>query len=195
MSTSRLHAYAATAAAAAVAPLAAGSTYTVVDLVTPMDLNGSMGINLSDVPDHAFAYLYWNFNAAGDGGNGVLTGGSLGWPGGLADSAMGGYLVGYSVDINNFEDWGSNTGTGFNPTGKSYIGIRIAVGSDYRYGWIEFLGAGAAAQVTRWAYSDTLNTTIATAPANSSPAVPGLGGLAALACGAAGVRRSRTRVA
>jgi hypothetical protein len=47
--------------------------------------------------------------------------------------------------------------------------------------------------VSRWAYESDVNTGI-TAGA-SGGVVPGLGGLAALACGAAGMRRSRNRVA
>jgi hypothetical protein len=56
---------------------------------------------------------------------------------------------------------------------------------------------GSSITVSRWAYEGDVNTGISTPAASGGGggAVPGLGGLAALACGAAGMRRSRNRVA
>ncbi len=54
---------------------------------------------------------------------------------------------------------------------------------------------GSSITVSRWAYEGDVNTGINTPAASGGGAVPGLGGLAALACGAAGMRRSRNRVA
>jgi len=64
-------------------------------------------------------------------------------------------------------------------------------------GFVEYSWSVSDASVTftvnQWAYN--INSAI-TMPANGGGgAVPGLGGLAALACGAAGVRRNRQRVA
>ena len=47
--------------------------------------------------------------------------------------------------------------------------------------------------ITEWAYN--INNSIAMPQNSGGGAVPGLGGLAALACGAAGMRRNRQRVA
>ena len=76
-----------------------------------------------------------------------------------------------------------------------YLGFLVVVDEAvFRYGWIEYVNSGGSVTVSRWAYESNLNTAIRT-PAASAPAVPGLGGLAALAMGAAGVRRNRGRVA
>jgi len=80
------------------------------------------------------------------------------------------------------------------PTGA--VGIRFdAGGGNYHYGWIELTEvAQSEIRVERWALETQANTAAAYPPP-AGGAVPGLGGLAALACGAAGMRRSRQRVA
>lgn len=79
-----------------------------------------------------------------------------------------------------------------------YLGFSIEdqVAGDTYNGFLQYtftLTAGAAElTIGQWAYN--VNTPI-TMPPNGATAVPGFGGLAALACGAAGVRRSRRRFA
>lgn len=80
-----------------------------------------------------------------------------------------------------------------------YLGFSIedqTPGGDTYYGFLQYtftLTAGdAELTIGQWAYN--VNSSI-TMPPNGATAVPGFGGLAALACGAAGVRRSRRRVA
>ena len=61
------------------------------------------------------------------------------------------------------------------------------------YGWVEVsMDANEIITVERWALETDFNTTAEYSPAGST-AVPGLGGLAALAIGAAGVRSRRQR--
>ena len=87
------------------------------------------------------------------------------------------------------------------------IGFEISDGSSQNfYGWIEYTLQldGAANERNRflftinaWAYNDVANQGIISGQntAAGSNAVPGLGGLAALAIGAAGVRSRRQRIA
>jgi len=76
------------------------------------------------------------------------------------------------------------------------FGIRFNDGSDYYYGWVEVsMDADEIITVERWALEDTANTAAQYTPGGGGGAVPGLGGLAALAVGAGGVRRKRQRVA
>ena len=74
------------------------------------------------------------------------------------------------------------------------FGIRFMSSPErYHYGWVEVsMDANEIITVERWALETDFNTTAEYSPAGSS-AVPGLGGLAALAIGAAGVRSRRQR--
>ena len=73
------------------------------------------------------------------------------------------------------------------------FGIRFVDSGDYYYGWVEVsMDANQFITVERWALETTANTAAEYSPAGST-AVPGLGGLAALAIGAAGVRSRRQR--
>ena len=73
------------------------------------------------------------------------------------------------------------------------FGIRFVASGDYHYGWVEVsMDANEIITVDRWALETTANTAAEYSPAGST-AVPGLGGLAALAIGAAGVRSRRQR--
>jgi len=90
------------------------------------------------------------------------------------------------------------------PTG--YLGFSIAEKDSsrqdtgtYYNGFLQYTfeltGSSATLTINQWAYNvGDVNSSI-TMPANGASAVPGFGGIAALACGAAGVRRSRRRVA
>ena len=71
--------------------------------------------------------------------------------------------------------------------------IRFNDGGDYHYGWVEVsMDTAGIITVDRWALESTANTSAEYSPAGSTP-VPGIGGLAALAMGAAGVRSRRQR--
>ena len=73
------------------------------------------------------------------------------------------------------------------------FGIRFNDGGDKYYGWVEVsMDANNFITVERWALETTANTAAGYTPAGST-AVPGIGGLAALAIGAAGVRSRRQR--
>jgi hypothetical protein len=82
------------------------------------------------------------------------------------------------------------------------VGILIGVKNGGYYGWIEYSLSHNSDQgafsfiITDWAYNDvngqSINAGQYNAPGGSN-AVPGLGGLAALAIGAAGVRSRRQR--
>ena len=64
------------------------------------------------------------------------------------------------------------------------------------YGWADItLSSALSVTVHAWAFESTGGSILAGQTENSSTPVPGLGGLAALACGAAGLRRKRVRVA
>jgi hypothetical protein len=84
-----------------------------------------------------------------------------------------------------------------------FLGFAFIDGSDRYYGWIEmtteprdYYGqARGAIRINSWFINGTANETVIAGQTGGGGAVPGLGGLAALACGAAGMRRSRNRVA
>ncbi len=79
------------------------------------------------------------------------------------------------------------------------VGFSIIDAGDTYYGWLEYDLALTSTvfnfTVNRWAYNDVANEGIIAGQnlAAGSTAVPGLGGLAALAIGAAGVRSRRQR--
>ena len=79
------------------------------------------------------------------------------------------------------------------------VGFRIMDNGDYYYGWIAYDLSMSEGEYTftvnGWAYNDVANEGIIAGEnrAAGSSAVPGLGGLAALAIGAAGVRSRRQR--
>jgi hypothetical protein len=111
-------------------------------------------------------------------------------------------LVGTNVFLDaNFSSWLGVGNVAFtNPAAgtTAYLGFRLTLGGGAsRFGWIEYVNDGSSVTVSRWAYEGDVNTGISTPAASGGGggAVPGLGGLAALACGAAGMRRSRNRVA
>jgi hypothetical protein len=88
--------------------------------------------------------------------------------------------------------------------GRNLIGIALSgdLGATFNYGWIDyeltFDGSGGlqAFTIHGWAYNTNSDEGIVMGQqqAAGSQAVPGLGGLAALAMGAAGVRSRRQRV-
>ena len=118
-----------------------------------------------------------------------------------------GYLLGTSVQtFNGSTDQSWSTGGWAGPAGTTgFMGIRFADGSgDHYYGWIELTRAttpvdwastnrlGADLVINSWYLNGTANQGVVAGQQGAS-AVPGLGGLVTLACGAAGVRRRRSR--
>lgn len=81
------------------------------------------------------------------------------------------------------------------------LAFRVEEGTDTFYGWIDYtlsfndIYSGYTFTVNAWAYNDVSGQGIIAGQntAAGSQAVPGLGGLAALAIGAAGVRSRRQR--
>ena len=92
----------------------------------------------------------------------------------------------------------SNTGNLALGSGE-IVGFRFNDSGDNYYGWIAYDLSMSEGEytftVTGWAYNDVANEGIIAGQnqAAGSSAVPGLGGLAALAIGAAGVRSRRQR--
>ena len=81
-----------------------------------------------------------------------------------------------------------------------FLGFKVGDGSDVRYGWAEILLDLDLDGTSRLTFIDSYlgaagDTTIVAGQTAPSNAVPGLGGIAALACGAAGLRRRRQRIA
>lgn len=106
------------------------------------------------------------------------------------------FFAGYAND-NQVNDYTGATRRFDVGTGHLGFSVLNSVTGDTVNGFIEYtvtLGTGYTSfTVSNWAYN--IDGAI-TMPANGGGgAVPGLGGLAALACGAAGVRRNRNRVA
>ena len=85
-------------------------------------------------------------------------------------------------------------------TGQTWYLLFKTTGSDGfegNYGWLSFAGyadgtTNSYITITGWGWDDT-GSTIAAGQTAGSTAVPGLGGLAALAIGAGGLRGRRQR--
>ena len=99
-----------------------------------------------------------------------------------------------------FSEAGSNPATWTNPdaNGTKYINFLIEDGGAFTYGWIQLDWNITdvndwSVSIGNWAY--TSDGPLAAGDTAGSQAVPGLGGLAALAIGAAGVRGRRQRMA
>lgn len=125
---------------------------------------------------------------------------------------VAGDFTGTTNSINsssNFGDinWGKSSAGGFlddpqgvGNTGQSWYLLFKTSGSDGfegNYGWLSFDGyadgtTNSYITITGWGWDDT-GATIAAGQTAGSTAVPGLGGLAALAIGAGGLRGRRQR--
>lgn len=98
-----------------------------------------------------------------------------------ANAVSGGWFSGGNIGVLAMGDTG-------------YFGFRIPrANSTWTYGWIEAYNNLGTLEISRWGYESVIGMGAATT--GQSQAVPGMGGLAALACGAAGLRRSRKRSA
>ena len=95
----------------------------------------------------------------------------------------------------------SNYSTALGAGSNKLLAFRVEEGTDTFYGWIDYtlsftdIYSGYTFTVNAWAYNDVSGQGIIAGQntAAGSQAVPGLGGLAALAIGAAGVRSRRQR--
>ena len=147
--------------------------------------SASMGLSIDDRQD-AGQIQFWS----GGTQSKVISAGATG--AGLTNNGNGGSQLG------NHNLLGTGT-TGSN----RYLGFFVqntSTGTDYVAGWINFDFDRSAGQrsFTLNGYSVNVGdpSTAITMPANSGGgAVPGIGGLAGLAMGAAGMRRKRQRVA
>jgi hypothetical protein len=82
------------------------------------------------------------------------------------------------------------------PGDRGFLALGFDLGGETVLGWadISLSTDGLSLTVHGWAFEDSGAGIVAGETGASNP-VPGLGGLAALACGAAGLRRKRDRVA
>ena len=109
--------------------------------------------------------------------------------------AYRGYDVNNNVGSLTFTDDDLSAGS------NKLLAFRVTEGTDTFYGWIDYtlsftdIFSGYTFTVNAWAYNDVSGQGIIAGQntAAGSQAVPGLGGLAALAIGAAGVRSRRQR--
>ena len=150
--------------------------------------SASMGLSIN-FPDRNFAgqIKFWS----GGTQSKVISAGATG--AGLTNAGFGGSAAG---GFGNFNLLGTGV-TGSN----RYLGFFVQnfVTTDYVAGWINFDFDRSAGQrsftINSWNFDVGANASV-TMPANSGGgAVPGIGGLAGLAMGAAGMRRKRQRVA
>ena len=115
--------------------------------------------------------------------------------------------TGFDKSNRGFGGWGNSTSmVGTGQSGSGYLGFAVqnTNTSTYVAGWVNFtydrsLGNGVNGNfftINSWAFNTGDVTTSITMPGTAaSGAVPGVGGLAGLAMGAAGLRRKRQRVA
>ena len=103
-------------------------------------------------------------------------------------------------ETSQVQQWVGGTGIFGNPDAvdTKYVNFRIGGASATTYGWIQFDWDITDANdwsvtISNWAY--TSDGPLAAGDTAGSQAVPGLGGLAALAIGAAGLRGRRQRMA
>ena len=195
----RLSTYATLAAGTTVGGSAATAGVIYVD-VAPQDVSNNFTLDLTAAGFGAHNYTFSNIAAEGPTISAKITGTDQ-----MQERPLflARNLVGYTQFISN--SVGSNDRTSFNnpDPGRAYLGFRIGFGGGARVGWIEFVNDGNSVTVSRWAYESEVGSGITTpnesfnggGGGGGGGAVPGLGGLAALACGAAGMRRSRNRVA
>lgn len=187
----RLATYAVAAAGPMVAGSAAMADAVIVDIAT-QDATTSFTIDLA-AAGSGFAYAFSNIGLTGFFYGQVIATNQQNTQQFVATG-----FVGTSEFLDSNDNWTGWTQAVAHPAADTtmYLGFRLTVGEGAsRYGWIEYVNSGGSITVSRWAYEGDLNTGISTPAASGGGAVPGLGGLAALACGAAGVRRSRHRVA
>ena len=150
----------------------------------------------------------WTMSAQIDGnpgfayGTGAISTGAISNGMTISTSFLNGSVANvryYSVS-NNVASLSTTSGALGAGTNK-LLALRVEEGTDTFYGWIDYtlsfndIYSGYTFTVNAWAYNDVSGQGIFAGQntAAGSQAVPGLGGLAALAIGAAGVRSRRQR--
>jgi len=137
---------------------------------------------------------FWSFDSASQ----VISWNAAGY--GKSNNGYGGRSVFTSASISS-----SMMGTGVSATGN-YMGFAVQNENTGTYvaGWVQMafdfsagnVANGTYVTIMDWSFNTgDVNTSITMPGSQSSGAVPGVGGLAALAMGAAGLRRKRQRVA
>ena len=163
---------------------AGGIDFNVFAFFSGSISSASMGLSIDNRGD-AGPMQFWS----GGTQSKVISAGATG--AGHTNNGYGGSQVG------NFNELGTGE------TGSDrYLGffVQSELTSDYVAGWINFdfdrTEGIRAFTLNAWAFNVGDSDTSITMPANGGAApVPGIGGLAALAMGAAGMRRKRQRVA
>ncbi len=208
----RLRTYA--LAATGSATLVAGGA-TNADIITsagPVDIPpastyGPVGSTLFTVDGHEFKAFHFTDGSWYDGFNSVgldMAGGGLDIGYASEGSTIGvGASFSRSYAANYMYFFGSTLTAQYTngmPIGTSVLlGFSISDADDTFYGWIDYslslFQNAYTFTINRWAYNDVAGQGIIAGQnqAAGSSAVPGLGGLAALAIGAAGVRSRRQR--
>ena len=214
MSDSRLRNYALTAggaAALAATGLAGADIQTSSGATTILEGYGPAGgTNLFTINGIQFGASNQHYGSWASGGSASAiiwgTSGSIYWSMVNADDSIGIGLTGSSSSwISNwmsFSSYAMNNNSGDLQLGAGMIvgfAFTESSGGDTYYGWVAYdlsMSEGSYSfTVNGWAYNDVAGEGIIAGQnqAAGSSAVPGLGGLAALAIGAAGVRSRRQR--
>ena len=165
-----------------------GANYVTLFTVAEVDFRaGQDGSAPSTNQFFAYVTLYGNSASMATVGAGATIG--VGFDGTTSQFRA---FVGYNGGVGTF--------SGYLAHGTSrLIGFAVSDGTDNFYGWIDYSLSPTETAYTftinSWAYNDVANQGIIAGQntAAGSSAVPGLGGLAALAIGAAGVRSRRQR--
>ena len=102
-----------------------------------------------------------------------------------------------TVFSESFSSSSGSTNGAMSPGQRGFLALGFDLGGETVLGWadISLSTDGLSLTVHGWAFEDSGAAILAGQTGDSSTPVPGLGGLAALACGAAGLRRKRNRVA
>ncbi|MEE2972276.1 MAG: hypothetical protein VX672_04050, partial [Planctomycetota bacterium] len=102
-----------------------------------------------------------------------------------------------SVSSDTFSSSTGSTTGAMSPGQRGFLALGFELDGDRVFGWadISLSTDGLSLTVHGWAFEDSGEAILAGQTEGGGTPVPGLGGLAALACGAAGLRRKRDRVA
>ena len=110
------------------------------------------------------------------------------------------YSYSYAGSFSSSDAWStsnSSSSGAMSPGQRGFLALGFDLDGETVFGWadISLSTDGLSLTVHGWAFEDSGEAIVAGQTEGGDNAVPGLGGLAALACGAAGMRRRRDRVA
>ena len=110
------------------------------------------------------------------------------------------YSYSYAGTFFSSDVWSTSNGSSngaMSPGQRGFLALGFELDGETVFGWadISLSTDGLSLTVHGWAFEDSGEAIVAGQTEGGDNAVPGLGGLAALACGAAGMRRRRDRVA